>query len=646
MAHQTLIDIALKLELQREAQRRAKDKGVGIVWTKETYPYTDGYNVYLPSLEGVKITDKTKNLYKAYLIHEPLHINRRELLIKCHEKNLSEVHTYLVNVVEDELMEANHVLKHHVPGDGMVLNSMIEDEIKRMADAIEINPSALVESDLQMKAWAALMGMYHSRATTWYKNSNTANLINKIASYMPKGLREVYDYVCELAKNGELYKNLDIEHSWNTAEDLYNRFFASEDKKQKKQQQQQESSEDGQESSDCSKEGNGKGQLESANEDAEQQKEGIKKLIEQNINETIDKHNKTTIKLKTYTPENTEGSKSSSAKLDLADAEIDLQGLQEKGTLVTYPINAHIIKTVDEVYDECDKQNLYFNSKHYDKIINKINALTPSLGTRLKRLLLIKSKASLKGAQKTGKLHNKNLFRAAMPVIGNGDWNTRIFKQRHIKDTLDTSVHILMDFSGSMCGEKFVAASIGVGVLSNVLTTLKIPHSIYGYTTNYGNVFREHTEIHDPIAKKRGVPVTIRIKGEKNKAFKFSDVVYKLCHLEYVMQQNADADSLLYVASEAKKSPRKRKIIIVISDGAPTLAYTNSKRCEPILRDAVKLIENDPAYEIGAIGIGRGSGVPNFYSNHSEISVNAIDTLPEAIVDLFKKLILSKKGVQ
>jgi len=224
-----------------------------------------------------------------------------------------------------------------------------------------------------------------------------------------------------------------------------------------------------------------------------------------------------------------------------------------------------------------------------------------SLSKLIRKELQYLSKTRRKTNQKSGRIHPKSLvkFKTAH--------DPKVFQRKTKKiSTKDTVVSLLVDASGSMSGPKFTTASASAVLLSGVLTALKVDHCITGFSALV-NLMKPSVDTF--LIKAFGESVR-----EDQLVDRFSACVSYLC-------ENADGESILIQSSELMKQKQARKIMIVLSDGAPSApdAKDSHRGCDTYTRDVIQQIERDGLIEIYAIGIADRS-VSEFYSNYDVIN--------------------------
>ena len=238
------------------------------------------------------------------------------------------------------------------------------------------------------------------------------------------------------------------------------------------------------------------------------------------------------------------------------------------------------------------------------------------LANTVRRLFQVKSHKFYRGGLKSGKLHGRNLARAAFP---SESYAQRVFRKKQENDTLDTAVELLVDFSGSMSGSRLDTACAGAGLLSSTLTTLGMPNEIVGFTEPFGVANPPCIQyIIKPFGLRMSEPAVLESFGHASKC----------------TNHNNDGDSLLWAYSRLMARPEKRKVLIVLSDGRPESGRNGAASNHA---SVVKEIEKQGLVDLVGIGI-ESEEVNNFYT--TSFVVNNTSDLPNAILNTIKRKIL------
>ena len=189
------------------------------------------------------------------------------------------------------------------------------------------------------------------------------------------------------------------------------------------------------------------------------------------------------------------------------------------------------------------------------------------------------------------------------------------FKVEKDMEFRDTVVTLLLDNSGSMRGRPISIAAICADVLARTLERCDVKVEILGFTTRAwkGGKARE-----DWLAQGRA-PAPGRLNDLRHIIYKSADAPWRrtranlgLMMKEGLLKENIDGEALEWAHRRMLARPEQRKILMVISDGAPvddsTLSVNPANYLEKHLRDVIAMVERRRAVELLAIGIGHDVG--------------------------------------
>jgi cobaltochelatase CobT len=228
------------------------------------------------------------------------------------------------------------------------------------------------------------------------------------------------------------------------------------------------------------------------------------------------------------------------------------------------------------------------------------------LANRLQRRLLAKQTRAWQFDLEEGMLDTARLARVIInPVL------PLSFKQEKQTEFRDTVVTLLIDNSGSMRGRPITIAALSADVLAHTLERCGVKVEILGFTTRAwkGGQSRERW-----IAS--GKPVNPgRLNDLRHIIYKSADAPWRrarknlgLMLREGLLKENIDGEALQWAYQRLMGRPEQRRILMVISDGAPvddsTLSINSGNYLEQHLREVIKSIENSGSVELIAIGIG------------------------------------------
>ncbi|WP_420548663.1 cobaltochelatase subunit CobT [Curvivirga sp.] len=297
-------------------------------------------------------------------------------------------------------------------------------------------------------------------------------------------------------------------------------------------------------------------------------------------------------------------------------------------------------KGFDEVIraeDLCDPEELDRLRSMLDQQLVHLQGIIGKLANRLQRRLMAQQTRSWDFDLEEGILDSGRLSR----VVTNPT-HALSFKWEQDTDFKDTVVTLLLDNSGSMRGRPITIASMSADILARTLERCGVKVEILGFTTKAwkGGQSREQW-IEDG---KPGNPG--RLNDLRHIIYKAADEPYRrgkknlgLMLREGLLKENIDGEALLWAHDRLLARPEDRRILMVISDGAPvddsTLSVNSGNYLERHLRDTIDFIENRSPVELCAIGIGHD--VTRYY----ERAVTIVDveqlggTMMEQLADLF-----------
>ena len=261
------------------------------------------------------------------------------------------------------------------------------------------------------------------------------------------------------------------------------------------------------------------------------------------------------------------------------------------------------------------------------------------LANKLQRQLLAKQNRAWEFDLEEGLLDSSKLPRVIMDP-----YNSLSFKKEKDLDFKDTIVTLLIDNSGSMRGRPITIAAICADILSRTLERCSVKVEILGFTTKNwkGGQSRE-------FWNKNGKPKTPgRLNDLRHIIYKGADTQWRqaknnlgLMLKEGLLKENIDGEAISWAFNRIKKRKEERKILMVISDGAPvddsTLSVNSGDFLEKHLKKMVKFIEDKTEIEVLAIGIGHD--VSRYYDRAIKITdVNELgDVMISQLSQLFDK---------
>jgi cobaltochelatase CobT len=270
------------------------------------------------------------------------------------------------------------------------------------------------------------------------------------------------------------------------------------------------------------------------------------------------------------------------------------------------------------------------------KLVN-LHSVTAKLASRLQRLLFAHQMHAWDYELEEGVIDGKRLARA----IVNPNY-PYLFKQEKRADFRDTVVTLLIDNSGSMRGRPITVASLCADILARTLERCGVKVEILGFTTRDwkgGQSRRLWVE-----QGRAGAPG--RLNDLRHIIYKSADQRWQkarrnlgLMLKDGILKENIDGEAVLWAHQRLLARPEQRRILMVISDGAPvddsTLSVNPGIYLDQHLRQVIGAIESYSDVELLAIGIGHD--VTRYYTRAVTISdVEQLgDVMAKELVKLF-----------
>jgi cobaltochelatase CobT len=254
----------------------------------------------------------------------------------------------------------------------------------------------------------------------------------------------------------------------------------------------------------------------------------------------------------------------------------------------------------------CDEEELTRLRAYLDQQLLHLQGAVTKLANRLQRRLMAQQNRSWDFDQEEGILDAARLARI---VVSPG--TSLSYKTERETDFRDTVVTLLIDNSGSMRGRPISIAAISADIMARTLERCGVKTEILGFTTRAwkGGQSREAW-----LAAGRP-PGPGRLNDLRHILYKAADEPWRrsrkslgLMMREGLLKENIDGEALLWAHNRLIGRPEDRKILMVISDGAPvddsTLSVNNGAYLERHLRQVIGWIEGKSPVELCAIGIG------------------------------------------
>jgi len=284
-----------------------------------------------------------------------------------------------------------------------------------------------------------------------------------------------------------------------------------------------------------------------------------------------------------------------------------------------------------------DHTEMHKFRENLDNQLKSLHNFISRLANKLQRKLLAVQNRSWEFDLEEGMLDAAKLTRVIMDP-----YNSLSYKKEKNTNFKDTVVTLLIDNSGSMRGRPISIAAICADILSSTLERCSVKVEVLGFTTlNWkGGKSRE-------LWLKNKTSNPGRLNDLSHIIYKSADTPWRrgknnlgLMLKEGILKENIDGEAILWAYQRLKKRSEERKILMVISDGAPvddsTLSVNPGNYLERHLKNTVKWIENNKDVEINAIGIGHD--VSSYYSK--ALKIGDVQELGDALIDQLADLFI------
>jgi len=311
----------------------------------------------------------------------------------------------------------------------------------------------------------------------------------------------------------------------------------------------------------------------------------------------------------------------------------DLKG---EGKPVTYKVFTTAHDEIVAAEELCDSEELGRLRAYLDQQLSSLSNVVSRLANRLQRKLLAQQNRAWSFDLEEGILDVARLTRVITDPTA-----PLSFKEEDDTEFRDTVVTILIDNSGSMRGRPIMVAAVCADILARTLERCGVKTEILGFTTRAwkGGQSREDW------LKAGKPPQPGRLNDLRHIIYKAADAPWRrarknlgLMMREGLLKENIDGEALLWAHHRLIGRPEARRILMVISDGAPvddsTLSVNSGHYLERHLREVIAEIESKSPVQLIAIGIGHD--VTRYYRR--AVTIVDVEQLAGAIVEQLAEL--------
>lgn len=547
-----LMDLSV---LHNEIRRRAGTAGLAVQFREGLKTAgTDGKNIYIPRLKQ-PITREEITRLRGQVIHEVGHVKRKRALDIGKEYNFQhgQPHAELMNIIEDESMEAETAAEFM--GDAQSLGQAADMHYKAQMDDMlpilqKMKDAGQKCDDKTRDLTAAYMVASGTRHWDYFSRATR----ERFEEMMPDDVKTVIDALRKEGWDKKIAACQTPDDAWEVTKQLTKRLFPDEPEPTKGA-------------------GEGKGKGEGQPGDAAGEKiKGKAPGKEGEDGQDKDKIHWSQLKQSDHSETHKDGG-----------GGVDWSSYRAK---------------------DIDPQFLRRDFRARPPAAAK--PPTSSLAGRLRILVQSQGKAKMVYDKPSGKLNKRRLGILAMPLVAGATAHRRAFKKRIPGLKLNTVVHILVDVSGSMSGEKkLVAAQCADRLCTDLARGVRVPVAVTAFGGDSTVPLWKMKEYHEPAVP--GV-----VAGLNN-----------VCG-----GGNSDGDAVLYAGETLLARKEKRKILIVLSDGMPTGSASGTNPAD-MLKTAISTVMKR-GIEVFGIGI-QDTSVKMFYGKDCKV-INSLEQFDQALL--------------
>ena len=294
---------------------------------------------------------------------------------------------------------------------------------------------------------------------------------------------------------------------------------------------------------------------------------------------------------------------------------------------------------IEDAANLCDPDELARLRVQLDRQLAHMQGVVSRLANRLQRKLMAQQVRSWEFDLEEGLLDTSRLAR----IVAN-PMHSLSFKREKETEFRDTVVSLLIDNSGSMRGRPITIAAMSADILARTLERCGVKVEILGFTTSQwkgGQSRKQWVDMGKPTQPGR-------LNDLRHIVYKGADTPWRrarknlgLMLREGILKENIDGEALAWAHARLVGRPEARRILMVISDGAPvddsTLSVNPGNYLEKHLRDVIRFIETRSPVQLLAIGIGHD--VTRYYRR--AVTLMDVDELGGAVMaqltDLFEE---------
>ena len=380
-------------------------------------------------------------------------------------------------------------------------------------------------------------------------------------------------------------------------------------------------------------------------EDSKKENENLENEEEDNKKQNSKDNENNEISIDASLPDADQLSSETDKDIEISEEEDSLNSKNKKKKInksfgdVKYKFYTHEFDEIITAEDLESEEELLRLRQNLDQQLLSLKNFISKLANKLQRKLLAKQNRSWDFDLEEGMLDTSKLTRIIIDPL-----NSLSFKKEKDVKFKDTLVTILIDNSGSMRGKPITVAAICADILSRTLERCSVKVEILGFTTKQwkgGQSRQKWADNQKPLFPGRLNDLRHIIYKSADTPWRQSKNNIGLMLKEGLLKENIDGEALKWAYNKILKRKEERKILMVISDGAPvddsTLSTNTNDYLENNLKQTVKWIEKNSSIELLAIGIGHD--VTRYYNRAIKIAdvQDLGDVMMDQLTDLFSE---------
>jgi cobaltochelatase CobT len=337
-----------------------------------------------------------------------------------------------------------------------------------------------------------------------------------------------------------------------------------------------------------------------------------------------------------------EGSEEEGEDSSVPDNQGEMEENHNKGRQPSYKTYTTEFDEIISAEEVSESEELDRLRNYLDKQISNLQGIVARLANKLQRKLMAQQNRSWDFDLEEGTLDTARLVRVVTDPM-----QPLSFKMERDTDFRDTIVTLLIDNSGSMRGRPIMVAATCADILTRTLERCGVKAEVLGFTTKAwkGGQSRE-------LWTNSGKPMRPgRLNDLRHIIYKSADTPWRrakrnlgLMMKEGILKENIDGEALDWAYERLKKRQEQRKIMMVISDGAPvddsSLSVNSGNYLELHLKKVISKIESDDDIELIAIGIGHD--VTRYYKR--AVTIIDVEELGGAMTEKLAELFDEKSN--